>query len=582
MGNNENIQILLGSKKNKVSSDVDMAIRVPLNQTFKQQVEYDRTEEIDLAQLYQKERQESTIFRPTTKIVFLFNNSYSGSTSYVPFRDNLYYTNSVANAITSSGNPNAPWDGFPQYTEFDFIRTDNNINGYTTGPNSHISFINKSATSYNWMYYLTYPHLNVDRQLYADDQNTSNTWTWQAFDGIPFIIENNSLYGNDVISFRCPMKHGLSVGEYVKLNFNYNGVDTFQVTSLGNQNFGSGEFIFNIQNIGYLPPTFNNGTTGTFKRVINNTNEIDTTSNYYVRVHKILTSINDSVLVNAGFEKNVFGKVTKYEKAVLTPNNLNRSSIKQGNDTYNLLFNNDINIEGLRDNLNRPISELFFSFIWKGYFGWTLGPNTNLKEGYEFNLPLENNQPSVWWDQTNTLSNTNLPINTYVSNGNTFYYVENLNLGDNINGDFCEFNPYDQTERVISDVYQKLIFNNNYFSAPTLLAPNNPLGYYYKVHHPMTIKVFSTSINDEGYQNINLVPDYAYFSTTSQTFRWRDIYPYGYKDSEGFGVDYPFLNGSHYPYDQIIFRLVGDGSNVDGTLLNNQNVIAEPTIDDCE
>jgi len=93
----------------------------------------------------------------------------------------------------------------------------------------------------------------------------------------------------------------------------------------------------------------------------------------------------------------------------------------------------------------------------------------------------------------------------------------------------------------------------------------------------MTIKVFSTSINEEGYQNINLVPDYAYFSITSQTFRWRDIYPYGYKDSEGFGVDYPFLNGSHYPYSQIIFRLIGDGSNI-----NNPNIIAEPTIDDCE
>ena len=95
MGNNENIQILLGSKRNKISSDVDEAIRVPLNQTFKQQVEFDRTEEINLAQLFQKEREESTIFRPTTKIVFLFSNEYSGSTSYVPYRNNLFYSNAI-------------------------------------------------------------------------------------------------------------------------------------------------------------------------------------------------------------------------------------------------------------------------------------------------------------------------------------------------------------------------------------------------------------------------------------------------------------------------------------------------------
>ena len=198
------------------------------------------------------------------------------------------------------------------------------------------------------------------------------------------------------------MSHGLSVGESVKLNFNYNGIDTFQVTSLGNENFGSEDYIFNIQNIGYLGTTFSVNTTGTFKRIINATNEIDTTSNYYVRVHKILTSIEDSVLVNAGFEKNIFSKAVKFEKAVLTPNGVDRSSIKEGNDSYNLMFNSNIDIDGLRDNLNRPVSELFFSFIWKGYFGWTLGPNTNLKEGYEFNLPLENSQPSVWWDQTNT------------------------------------------------------------------------------------------------------------------------------------------------------------------------------------
>ena len=577
MGNNETIQILLGSKKNKISSNVDEALRVPLNQTFKQQVEYDRTEEINLAELFQKERGESTIFRPTTKIVFLFKNQYSGGTSYVPYRNNLYYTNAIGNAVTSTGNPSAPWDGFPQYFEFDFIRTDNNVNGYTTGVGNHVSFINKSATTYNWMYYLTYPHLNVDRQLFADDQDTTNTWSWQAFDGIPFIIENNTLYGDDVISFRCPMSHGLSVGESVKLNYNYNGIDTFQVTSLGNENFGSDNYIFNIQNIGYLGTTFSVNTTGTFKRIINATNEIDTTSNYYVRVHKILTSIEDSVLVNAGFEKNIFSKAVKFEKAVLTPNGVDRSSIKEGNDSYNLMFNSNIDIDGLRDNLNRPVSELFFSFIWKGYFGWTLGPNTNLKEGYEFNLPLENSQPSVWWDQTNTQSDTGFLTNNYTSNGNVFYYVDSLNVGDNINGDFCEFNPYEQKERVISSAYQKFTFNPNYFTSTSLLTPSNQLGYYYKVHHPMTIKVFSTSVNEEGYQNIDLVPDYSYFSITSQTFRWRDIYPYGYKDSEGFGVDYPFLNGSHYPYDQIIFRLIGDGSNI-----NNPNVIAEPIIDDCE
>ena len=47
-----------------------------------------------------------------------------------------------------------------------------------------------------------------------------------------------------------------------------------------------------------------------------------------------------------------------------------------------------------------------------------------------FNLPLENNQPSVWWDQTNTQSDTGFLTNNYTSNGNVFYYVDSLNVGD--------------------------------------------------------------------------------------------------------------------------------------------------------
>ena len=56
--------------------------------------------------------------------------------------------------------------------------------------------------------------------------------------------------------------------------------------SLGNDNFGGNEYIFNIFNIGYTGNTFNNGVTGTFKRVINPDNILETKSKYYIRQHK--------------------------------------------------------------------------------------------------------------------------------------------------------------------------------------------------------------------------------------------------------------------------------------------------------
>ena len=119
MGIDSTTTVVLGSERFKSSQNTNLSLDVTLNGNQKEIIEFDRNVDLSLQIVFDEERQESTIFRPTTKIVFLFNNSYSGSTSYVPFRDNLYYTNAVANAITSSGNPNAPWDGFPQYTEFD-------------------------------------------------------------------------------------------------------------------------------------------------------------------------------------------------------------------------------------------------------------------------------------------------------------------------------------------------------------------------------------------------------------------------------------------------------------------------------
>ena len=69
----------------------------------------------------------------------------------------------------------------------------------------------------------------------------------------------------------------------------------------------------------------------------------------------------------------------------------------------------------------------------------------------------------------------------------------------------------------------------------------------------------------------------TFFSNLSNSFRWRDLYPYGYIDTSGIGVDYPFLNGKHYPYKNIVFRLFPEGIGV-----QNINEIVDPTIDECE
>ncbi len=304
------------------------------------------------------------------------------------------------------------WQGFILYHEFDFIRSDYDVSGYTQPPNNHITFVSKSASSYNWNFFISYPYKNVNKQLSYYIPKTNSYFNWDAIDGVPFIILNTNINGSNVTQFRCPVKHNLSVGEYVKLSFSYNGTDIYQVFELGNGQPGMDEYIFNLYNIGFSGNTFNDGVKGTSKRVINNENPDDTTSKYYVLQHKLLTNVEDYILVNAGFEKNIFGSKKKFESPVYTPNNVKRVSFKEGNQSYTLSFNKDIDINELRDNQKRPISELYITTIWKGYFGLMFGlQNTSnqyvgLKEGFDFNLHLTNfNVPNSWWEISNSSSN---------------------------------------------------------------------------------------------------------------------------------------------------------------------------------
>lgn len=573
--------IILGSEKNATSIDTDMTIDVSLEQQSKDLYEFDRSADVDLAIVYNDERQKSTIFRPSGKFTILFENTYTGATNYKPFKDNLYYTNAVQNQInqiTAATPTTITWDGYPQAWEFDFLREDNNVGGYTTNLGAttpHLYFVNKSATTYNWTYYLSYPFENdYNKDLFVIDDVTNASWFWVASDGIPYIIDIGSDENQNVIQFRCPMKHGLNVYDWVELSTNYNGDTYFQVTSLGNSGFDSEEYVFNITNFGFTGTTFLINNQGTFKRIVNPKNP-ETVSEYYIRKHKLLTNLEDAVINKTGFEEIIYKTKYKKELAVLTPNNTERVSLKDTSRAYNLSFNTDIDISNLLDNQKRPLSSLYFTIIWKGYFGWT----NALKQGWEFNQPLYLNKPNPWW--ANVLSNTPYPTTSYFSSvlptQGPFIYTNNFTSGNTIDGDFCEWNSYEQLERVISKYNHKITYNSTWFDLKTNLTNN--FGYFYFPHQPLTIKVFSDYVETLTPDGVYNVPQYSFYSNLSNGFLWRDIYDYGFIDDLGRGVDYPFLNDAHYPYENYIFRIIPEGSNITNP---NITTIAEPTIDECE
>jgi hypothetical protein len=412
-------------------------------------------------------------------------------------------------------------------------------------------------------------------------------FNWTLADGLPFVINRVLSDGKYYWQVRGPIPHNLSVGEYVRFSnivvvsttfVAVPGRDTFEVYSLGDGTFDSERFIFNILDVGFIQNvglSFSNGKKGTFKRIIDDDNSIESESRYYIRQHRILTNPRDAQLTNAGFEKNAFNTRRKYLTAALTPNNFSRVAVLEDSQSYNLSFNPTINLAPYRDNLNRPVTEMFFTVVHRGFFGYFNPPTTQgngLKEGWEFNITSTTN---FWWERNNINSNLNLSTLNYTENGlvfnyNNFYFINNI-----INGPICEWNDIDQTETVLSKYYHKFVHNDAVFNIGS--GVDNPFGYYYEPHYGVKLAVYSDYIEEGNPSNTVDVPNYAYYSKKNNTLIWRDIYPYGYVDSDGNGVTYPFMNNKHYPYGNFVFRIIPEGTNV-----TTGGIVQPPNIDGCE
>lgn len=566
-----NFTIIPSGLKYQGSPSVDERVTITLNQNSQQITEYDKSTTISLAQVYDDERQACTVFRPTFKVNYLYDNTYVGSTTYLPFQYNLYYVDAENSTVSGV------WKGYPQYYEFDFFRPD--------VKDQHFTYKSKSAYTYNWMYYLTYPYENDYRKSLSYYSDISDDINWYAEEGIPFIIENIEINGNGLISFNCVASHGLSPNEYVELSLSYRNSNIFQVISIGNGLFDSEPYVFNVLNIGYTGSTFDNGVIGTFKRVINPDNLLETKSKYYVRKHKVITNLEDLIVSKNGFEKNVFIEKKQFEYSSITPNKISRVSQKTSSNSYNFTTAYDLDFAGYKDNQMRPLNEIYLTIINKGYSGYFNEPASptatfGLKQGWEFNISKEVNE---YWDLNNFESDCEIPLSSYtLTSGSTktFYYNQNLKKDDVIYGDFCEWNDYEQIERVISPYYQKIAYNQKVFQTSDFVD-TNPKGFYYQPHNKMTLRVFSDYIETGNTQFIDQLPGYSFYSNSDQQFRWRDLYTYGFLDNLGRGVDYPFLNTAHYPFTDITFRLIPEGSNYNESL-NGIDFPIKPLIDDCE
>jgi len=577
--NNETIRIVRGSDRFAGAADTDLFIQLPIESTKKEKIEGDRTVLLNLEERFNHERQISTKFRIAGKIVNLFDNSVSGRCSnYAPFEHELYLINPLQTILNANGvMSNAVWTGYPPYDEFNFFRT--------TGVPNHIVYESRSASTYNWSTYLTYPYSNdYDQMMVYTIEDGTNSVGFKVSDGIPYSVTNRVVNGKKMISFYCGFKHNINEGDSIYLQTPINGKNILEVYSVGNQAYGNDDTIVNVYNYGLTGATIGNGAMGTLKRVIDPNNTGETTSEYYVRKHKTLTKVENVDLHRMAFERNNFPTKQKLEYSALTPNQVTRISVKDGRGSFGFSFDRDIDVIGLMDNLKRPITELFVTIVNKGYIGYFNSPSPQvptkgLEVGWDFNF--RKSAVDTWWNKANLNNKDNITLDFYDRPGDNginirFWYNKDLPLGTELKGDVCEWNKFDQKETILSKISHKYSFNPSVIT--TSGDVNLPDGYTYNPHTSIKLRVYSDYIETGDRDSVSEVPGYSFFSNFEGQWRWRDIYSYGYIDTDGNGVNYPFLNGEHYPFSKVLF--------LQTPLKKNNNVfndiIYQPLIDNCE
>ena len=105
-------------------------------------------------------------------------------------------------------------------------------------------------------------------------------------------------------------------------------------------------------------------------------------------------------------------------------------------------------------------------------------------------------------------------------------------------GDFIDYNSKEIKERTISEVIHRFGLQSN---------PNGE-GYYYKPFKKLDIRRYSDIIETAEAGEIVIDIPGNYVTYPDGSYSWRDLLTIGYFEEGVNGVDYPFVNGSHYFY----------------------------------
>jgi hypothetical protein len=265
-----------------------------------------------------------------------------------------------------------------------------------------------------------------------------------------------------------------------------------------------------------------------------------------------------------------FKKINTYPSKKMIENDdyelfpLGFSKTLYNDNLFQVIFNEDIDISGLKDNLGRPITELYITVLKTN----SNGIFTNVVDGFDLiniegNVKVDgvsSNLCNIRKMHTLDVNNVNKPFVSHTP------FDTNVNIGDTtFYGDLVEFSPYEYKETILSEVMHRFntIDRENNVKIDIVdsaeldvnkknktIEGNRCEGYIYKPHHRIVLREYSNYV-EQGDDNILNMPDYK-FTIAPNMYLWRDLTPFGSSSTEN-SLDYPFVNGCHYIYNNIMF-----------------------------
>ena len=206
-------EIVRGTQKYAGSPAKDSGLAISLESEKRNLIQGDRTVVLNLTERFNRERQDSAIYRLYGKCFLVFENAYIGfansanSTLYTTLLNSLYYTDSDGGLVNAQTlNEPIRFSGYLPFNTFNILDEERDSDNKIQSANWHIQVSYVSGEQPNARLVWTYENPSI---------GTNDPLVWEARGGIPFTFQAIQLGGKNLIQFTCPVEHGLSVGETI-------------------------------------------------------------------------------------------------------------------------------------------------------------------------------------------------------------------------------------------------------------------------------------------------------------------------------------------------------------------------------